>query len=114
MDIDIRQTDAGHHWVRFFGELRGADGTTIEQKLHPLIAERDRAMIIDLSEMPSIDSCGLSQLISLTTHARLSQSQVILVGPTPFVAGVFRKTELDKWFDMATDVEEAGRRLAGS
>ena len=111
MDIDIEQQAAGLHVVRFSGELSGHDNQTIQKSLHPLIAPRDTAMIVDLAQLTAIDSGGLSQLISLTTHARLSHSRVILVGPTPFVAGILKMTKLDGWFDMADDIADAKRRL---
>jgi anti-anti-sigma factor len=78
----------------------------LEEKLHPLIAEKGSAMVIDLTGMPTVDSSGLSQLIGLATHARLSESRVVLFGPTAFVAGLFELTRLNTWFDIAAD--EAG------
>ena len=111
MEIDVQSGDDGCWLIRLRGDLRSEAGPAIEQELHPLLGERGAALVVDLSEMPSVDSGGLSHLISLATHARLSQSRVILVNPTPFVAGVFNMTKLDTWFDLAEDAAEARRRL---
>jgi anti-anti-sigma factor len=66
---------------------------------------------VDLSGVTAIDSSGLNQLISLATHARMCGSQLVLFGPTPFVAGVLEITKLDKWFDVAEDEPAAVGRL---
>jgi anti-anti-sigma factor len=106
MDIAITQTDNGYTLVALRGELRREASQMLEEKLHPLIAEKGSAMVIDLTGMPTVDSSGLSQLIGLATHARLSESRVVLFGPTAFVAGLFELTRLNTWFDIAAD--EAG------
>ena len=51
-----------------------------------------------------IDSSGLSSLISLVTRARLTKGRVVLVSPSPFVAGIFRMTHLDHWYDTAAAI----------
>ena len=111
MEIEIQQEPGNVRVVRVRGELTGRDSDSIQKTLHPLIAARDAAMVVDLAGLDSVDSGGLSQLISLTTHARLSQSRVILVGPKPFVAGVLKMTKLDGWFEMAEDVAAARQML---
>lgn len=113
--MEIKTTSKGsYHLVTCSGELRATDGETIEERLHPLIAPRESSMVLDMSGVMSVDSGGLSQLIGLTTHARLSESRVVLVSPTSFVAGVFEVTKLDSWFEIAGDVAEAERLLAGN
>jgi len=111
MEIAIERTNAGYVLVRMQGELRRQAGDLLEEQLHPIIAEKGTAMVIDLTGVSTVDSSGLSQLISLATHARLCLSRVVLFGPTPFVAGVFEVTKLDKWFDIAADQASAAARL---
>ena len=111
MDIDVQSPRDGCWLVRLRGDLRDESGPVLQQELHPLLGERDAAMVVDLSAVPMVDSRGLSQLISLATHARLSRSRVVLVSPTPFVAGVFKMTKLDEWFEISADVTAAWKRL---
>jgi anti-anti-sigma factor len=113
MDITIEHVD-GIELVRMSGELRREAGEVIEEQLHPLIAPKHAAMAIDLSGVDAIDSSGLSQLISLATHARMCESQVVLFAPTAFVAGVFEVTRLDSWFDIAADQQAATQLLKQS
>lgn len=113
MEIKIEPRD-GYHLARLSGELRATDAEVIERDLHPLIAPRETTTVLELSGVTSVDSGGLSQMISLTTHARLTESRVILVGPTPFVAGVFEVTKLDKWFEIVGDLAAAESLVRGS
>ena len=106
MDIEIQAHD-GYHLAKLSGELGAADTDVLSQELHALIAPRETVLVVDLADLKTIDSSGLSQLISLTTHARLSESRVILVGPSSFVAGVFEMTRLDRWFEIVANFAEA-------
>jgi anti-anti-sigma factor len=110
MEIAIEHGD-GYELVKMNGELRREAGEEIEEQLHPVIASKNASMAIDLSEVSAIDSSGLSQLISLATHARMCDSRVVLFAPTPFVAGVFEVTRLDSWFEIAADRTEAEKLL---
>lgn len=89
------------------GELRVESGTVISEELHPMVADSGAVLVLDLSGITWVDSGGLSQLISLVTHARLAGSRVILVQPAKYVAGVLEVTQLDQWFEIADDVESA-------
>ena len=111
MDVNVQETDRGYRMVKLAGALRMDSAAEVQETLHPLIGERGSAMIVDLSGVDAIDSAGLSQLISLATHARLSQSRLAIVSPTPFVVEVLRMTQLDDWFDMAADVPAAEKML---
>ncbi len=110
MEIDV-QNNSDYQLVRLTGELRSEAMARITEELHPLIGERGAAMVVDLSEVPMIDSSGLSSLIGLATHARLSKSRVVLTGATPFVSGVFNMTQLDKWFEITETVYDAEKML---
>ena len=68
-------------------------------------------LAIDLSQLTLIDSSGLSAMISLVTRARLTNGQVVLVAPSPFVSGILEVTHLDHWFDICDSLDDAARRL---
>jgi anti-anti-sigma factor len=110
-EIEVQADREDYQLVRLRGQLRNEAAPDIEEKLHPLVGVRGSAIVVDISGVTEIDSSGLSHLISLGTHARLSQARMVLTGPTPFVAGVLSTTRLDTWFDMADDVADAERRL---
>ncbi len=110
MEIEIEGISSGNHLVRCAGEFRADDGVSMHDELHPLIAEAGTGLVVDLSGVSWIDSGGLSHLISLVTHSRLSKSRVVLAAPSPFVAGVLEVTGLDSWFEVAEDADSAGQR----
>ena len=99
--------------AKLTGEWRATEEQECQEELHLLVATAGAKLIIELSGLQMIDSSGLAVLISVVTHARLSKARVILVAPSPFVAGVFEVTHLDRWFDVCRDVDEAARRLSG-
>ncbi len=107
LGIEVHDDRPKYTLVHLRGELHGRDAETVQDQLHSRIGDREAAMIVDLSGLRTIDSGGLSQLISLTTHARLSQTRLVLASPTPFVAGVFATTRLNEWFDLADTLEQA-------
>ncbi|MCK4658944.1 MAG: STAS domain-containing protein [Phycisphaerae bacterium] len=97
--------------AKLIGEWRATDAQEYENELHPLVAEAGAKLIIDLGKLEMIDSSGLAALISVVTHARLSNAQVVLVAPSAFVGGVFEVTRLDHWLDICRTLDEAARKL---
>ena len=112
LNIELQRTPDGFHLVRCAGELRSEHGPLLLDQVQSLVAEPGAVVIIDLSQLRWLDSSGLGHLISLGTRARLSEARLILVGPTPFVAGVLEMTQLDRWFEIVPDLDEARQRLA--
>ena len=91
------------------GELTASDSEGVIENLHEYVAGKGLKLAIDLSDVSLIDSSGLNALVNLVNHARLGESAVILVAPTPFVSGIFSVTRLDTWFDICADLDEASR-----
>lgn len=73
-----------------------------------IIAQPDiDALIIDLTDVESIDSSGLGAL--LLAHRQLKENAipVILTGVQDFVMSLMRMTHLDSLFEFYTSVDEA-------
>ncbi len=97
--------------VRLSGEFQEVDAEEFADSVHELVAGQRAKLAIDLSALDSINSSGLSALITSATRARLGGGRVVLVAPTPFVGGVFNVTKLDTWFDICPDMTEAATKL---
>ncbi len=98
--------------ARVKGALSAEDQAEFVERLH-LLAEGSKAKLaVVMNDVASIDSSGLGGLIGLVTRARMREGRVILVGPTAFVQGVMEVTQLDQWFEICDDLEEAARRFA--
>lgn len=97
--------------ARLSGEWRSSDAHDHSEALHALVAEPGSKVALDLSQLKMLDSTALSVLINLVTRARLSRSRVAMVAPSPFVAGVFEVTRLDRWFEVCPDTGAAAKLL---
>ncbi|MCP4245974.1 MAG: STAS domain-containing protein [bacterium] len=98
--------------VRVTGHLSGEDARRLTEEVHPLMRGRETRLAVGLEELKTVDSAGLSCLIGIVTRARLGQGQAVLVGPSKFVRGVLEVTQLDTWFDICADFDEAAERLS--
>jgi anti-anti-sigma factor len=77
------------------------------QEVHNLrsavIAEKDsRIVVLDLSDVESIDAGGLNTLVSLHAWACNRGLQLKLVNPSHFVLEMLTRTKLDRVFDIST------------
>jgi anti-anti-sigma factor len=77
------------------------------QEVHTLrtavIAEKDsRIIVLDLTDVESIDAGGLNTLISLHAWTRGRGVQLKLVNPSHFVYEMLTRTKLDRVFDIST------------
>jgi len=66
-------------------------------------AQKDsRIVVLDLSEVESLDAGGLTTLLSLHQWARNRGVQLKLVNPSHFVHEVLTRTRLDRVFDISS------------
>ncbi len=110
--LDIQVTNRGTtHVVRLSGELKAEEKDRVGLTIGELVVGENAKVAIDLSDLQVVDSSGLSGLINLVTRARLSRGLVVLVAPSPFVAGVLQATRLDTWFDICSSLHDAEQRF---
>jgi anti-sigma B factor antagonist len=72
-----------------------------------LIDQRHYNIIIDLSEVPYLDSAALGVLVDAVRRVREFDGAIYLVNTTPFVRRAFEITRLVKIFHLCNDQEEA-------
>ncbi len=94
-------------FVTLEGPLDFSDTHRLEEVVSPLLAELNHAVVIDLGEVPRIDSRGLAALVSLTARSHLHQGKLVLARPSVFVAELFNVTRLDSYLNIAGDLEAA-------
>jgi anti-sigma B factor antagonist len=81
-------------------ELRG--------QLETLLSEGVRKFVLDLSEVPFLDSAGMAVLVSILKRARQQDGDVRLVWPQQEAAQrILRLTKFDRVFEMADSAEVA-------
>jgi anti-anti-sigma factor len=72
--------------------------------LHTAVTEekQSRIIVLDLTEVQSLDAGGLNSLVSLLTWAGGRGVQLKLANPSPFVHQMLKRTQLDRLFDIST------------
>ncbi|HZR56371.1 MAG TPA: STAS domain-containing protein [Terriglobales bacterium] len=78
-----------------------------------LSAENARIVVLDLSELESIDAGGLAELVLLHLWTRAHNTQLQLVNPSNFVFEMFTRTRLDRVLQISS-FRKALRVLSGA
>jgi anti-anti-sigma factor len=63
--------------------------------------------ILDLTEVPYMDSTGLGRIVSHLVHCKGKNIRMIAAGATPRVLELFRMTKVDTVIPLAATLEEA-------
>ncbi len=77
------------------------------EKLHPVVGQKGAKLIVDLSGSERVNSAGIGNLVALTADANTNDSRVVFCSPKPYVSMVISVTKLDKYFNVAKDLNEA-------
>ena len=80
------------------GDLDAASSEVLRAALQELADEvsQDGDLVIDLSDVPFLDSAGLGAVISGVRAIRQKGGNVVLRSPRPSVANLLRTTEIDQ------------------
>jgi anti-sigma B factor antagonist len=112
--MDMTVTPQGDHiLVKLSGPLGEDSRDAFREQLHPLIGENGAKFLIDLSEVPRVNSPGMGSLVALAADANTHGGRVILCNPSSFVTVVLNVTRLNTFFEIAPTVEEGRQRLSG-
>ncbi len=99
-------------------QVRGVVDLSTSPQLRDALLEHARrtsgAVLIDLSQVPYMDSSGVGTMVYLKRAADRAGREVVLLGLQPRVRSVFEITHLDRFFRMAADVAEALRPRPGA
>ncbi len=90
------------------GELLGEpDTSTIRDKIHSLVSDQVKQVVIDLGGVSYMNSSGLGTLIASLTTVRNSGGDLRLARVEGKVQNLFVMTQLVKVFDTYETVERA-------
>jgi anti-sigma B factor antagonist len=79
----------------------------IQHQLLLLQDEKPRRVVVNLSEVPYMDSSGVASLVKVLSRARKIGAALVLVGLSPRVQSLFQITRLDSVFSIMATEEEA-------
>src|SRR5580704_8749004 len=93
--------------VRLRDALDVAATSALRERLTGLLRPGMRLLVLDLSRVPSCDSAGLAVLVGAQRRARLLGIVLRLAAPSPPVAGLLRRTGLDRSLTICADLSSA-------
>jgi anti-sigma B factor antagonist len=112
MTIDTRD-HGGIKIVRPYGDLRGEDAALIKCVTDLLTGPGTR-VVLDLRNVPFMNSAGLGTLVRLVAQANTQECRVVLADLTPFIAGALNATGLDRFFEIIPTTDDAIRKLCNA
>ena len=92
--------------VDVFGRLRFLE-VALDQCINDLLEKGHRNFVLNLSQVPYIDSFGLGQLISVWTSIKSKGGHLILLRPTTHVRELLQITKLNTVFHISGEEAEA-------
>ncbi len=94
--------------LNFKGDLLGEpDTTNIREKIHSLVSDNIKKIVIDLGGVNYMNSSGLGTLISVLTTVRNGGGSLVLSNVGGKVQNLFLITQLVKVFDTYETVDRA-------
>lgn len=89
------------------GDIDLRQSPTFHAALVEIVGERPRRLILDLSEVPYMDSSGVGTLVEIFRRVSAYKGKMILFGLNPRVRSVFEITKLDKFFTIVENRDQA-------
>ena len=89
------------------GDIDLSRSSSFQQSLLELVDQRPERIVINLADVPYMDSSGVASLVKLLSRARRNSLAVCLVALGPRVRSIFEITRLDSVFDIHATEEEA-------
>jgi len=93
--------------VDVVGDIDLNKSLDFQKSLLEVLEQRPQQIIVNLSEVPYMDSSGVASLVKLLSRTRKSGSQLCLVGLSPRVKSLFEITRLDVVFTIHASEKEA-------
>lgn len=106
MDLDIKQT-GNICVIKVKGALKyGEPVTTFDNAVLAALGAGHVQLILDLSAMPVIDSCGIGSVVNALRKAEELGGDAKLVSPSPFALKTFKMVGILPLFRLfATEAE---------
>ncbi len=109
MDIDVRKhSENGVHVIHLRGDLKLGDPVDgLRQACLDLMNEGDNRLVVNLSEVPMIDSSGIGVLVRTLTQAKQHGGSLKLVNPSKFALQTLKIVGLLSLFELFDDETQA-------
>lgn len=95
-----------HHVVAVRGDVDLATAPALRDALAAAVRESD-AVVVDLAEVPFMDSTGLGVLVAAANRARAGGRTFVLARPRQIVRNALRLVQVDTVIDVYDSLDEA-------
>lgn len=87
--------------IRPCGHLNAVNAAEFQQQLNTaVLSEQNNALVIDMSQVESLDSAGLMALVSTLNLAKANEKRLSLCSVSTSIRIVFELTQLDRVFEI--------------
>ena len=107
LDIEVR-TQAQVKLIKLRGKLvLGEPADKLAATFTDLLAAGESRFILDLEEVPMVDSSGIGLLVRFLTAAKQKGGSIKLLNPTKMVVQTFKLVRILNIFDVYDDAQTA-------
>ena len=89
------------------GDVDLSRSSEFQHSLLGVMDQKPERIVVNLAEVPYMDSSGVASLVKLLSQSRRQQVGLRLAGLTDRVRSIFQITRLDGIFEIHATVEEA-------
>jgi len=93
--------------VRVSGEVDLRTSPQMREVLLRVAHKNPKRLIVDLSDVSYMDSSGVGTMVEIKRLVERGGGRLVLAGLQPRVRSVFEVTQLDRFFDIAKDINDA-------
>jgi anti-sigma B factor antagonist len=104
LNIQVNERTPGVFVVSLAGDLDMSASPLVRNTLLPIFKKKLSHLIVDLTEVPYIDSSGIATFVEALQLARKGEVRFSLAGACPTVESIFELAYLKNVFEMAPDV----------
>ena len=101
------ETDAAGTVLRPKGDVDLSRAPSLREKISAVQRANPKRLVIDLSDVPYMDSSGVATLVEALQVARRTGGKLILCGLQEKVRSIFEIARLDLVFTMVASLDDA-------
>jgi anti-anti-sigma factor len=107
LEIHVETTTDNIPVIHLKGEIDLHSCEGFRNQLRDLIAERHQYIVVDLAQVPYLDSAALGVLVDAVRRVNEVGGAIHLAATTPFVRRAFEITRLAKIFELDASVDSS-------
>src|SRR5207248_980046 len=112
LELDVRRR-AEVNVIRMRGDLKmGPPVDSLRGAIEEILGNGDNSMVLNLAEVPMIDSSGIGILVRSLTSAKQRGGSVKLVNPSKFALQTLKLVGVVNLFEIFQDENEAVKSFA--